>query len=247
MIKRIIDKYRVYDSGLNLLNNKIRNIDSNVDDSMSLQLLLKMFSEQSFLPLTSWSISPKEVLHICNEIVVNKRKCLVEFGAGFSTVCIAQLLKINNIEAKFYSVESDIEWINSLKRILKSNDSEEYVEFLYSPVNNISSKYALKNQEKWYDIESLQRLSYEKNIDLIVVDGPFGGLTPYSRFSAFPFLINNLANNFSIFLDDTNRPNEKEIAMEWKKMSNIESFDYDRYTYLTNKMNFDNTPFSNSK
>ena len=167
MIKRIIDKYRVYDSGLNLLNNKIRNIDSNVDDSMSLQLLLKMFSEQSFLPLTSWSISPKEVLHICNEIVVNKRNCIVEFGSGFSTVCIAQLLKINNIEAKFYSVESDIEWINSLKKILKSNDSEGYVEFLYSPINNISSKYALKNQEKWYDVESLQRLSCEKNIDLI--------------------------------------------------------------------------------
>ena len=52
MIKRIIDKYRVYDSGLNLLNNKIRNIDSNVDDSMSLQLLLKMFSEQSLASTT---------------------------------------------------------------------------------------------------------------------------------------------------------------------------------------------------
>src|ERR1041384_8054779 len=89
------------------------------EDNMAMSQLLKMFSHNLFLPITSWSISPKEVLHICNDIAINNRKQIVEFGSGFSTICIAQLLKINGKPVDFVSIENNAEWASELKLILK--------------------------------------------------------------------------------------------------------------------------------
>ena len=97
---------------INKIKNKIvtiiRNLESKAElnynysqDQMAYNQLLKMFDNNVFIPITNWSISPNEVLHICNDIVINKKTNIIEFGSGFSTICIAQLLKINNIEANF--------------------------------------------------------------------------------------------------------------------------------------------------
>jgi hypothetical protein len=54
---------------------------------------------------------------------------------------------------------------------------------------------------------------------LAIVDGP-GAWKPeirLSRYTALPFLINKLAKNFSIYLDDINRKGEKQVLSLWKK------------------------------
>ena len=94
-LKRIID-FRI-DS---LKKQEKNNSQSNYD----FQQISKLFSDNEFIPFTAWSLSPSILLHILNDIIINDRKSLIEFGSGASTFYIAKLLKNINSESKFISV-----------------------------------------------------------------------------------------------------------------------------------------------
>lgn len=240
MIRKFLQKIKSYDEVLYNLHKKFDDIKNDSKDLKSLDILLKMFDNNFFMPITSWSLSPAQVHHICNDIVINKRKNIIEFGAGYSTICIAQLLKINKIEATFYSIEDNQDWIDDLKGILKSLELTDYVNLIHAPLKNIEKEYLYKNQEKWYDTTILSENTRNiKNIDLLIVDGPFGGSTPFARHSAFPFFKNRLSENFAIFLDDTNRIGEKEILAAWSSQFSFYQLVKEDYTYLSNKKGFD--------
>lgn len=214
-------------------------------DHLALTQLLKMFPEQVFLPLTSWSISPREVLHICNDIFINKRKNIVEFGSGFSTICVAQLLKINNIKASFVSVENDEVWANDLRNLLERLKLQDFVTIKTAPISDITEEFAKDSQQKWYDVDVLnEAFDSIDAVDLVIVDGPFGGTTKYARFSAVPYLKSKLSENYAIFLDDSGRVEEKEIANDWKNILNAQVKDYTRYILLTNLAAFDVSSYS---
>lgn len=234
------------------IKNKVQKFEQFFSESKKMQQeefaliqLMKLFDSPIFLPLTVWSISPKEVLHICNDIVINKRKSIIEFGSGFSTFCIAQVLKVNNIKASFISVESDKIWSEDITAILNQLGLADYVQVIYAPISDSAKNISKKEQTKWYDTSSLdQGTSTIDNFDLVIVDGPFGGLTPFARYSAVPYLKSRLANDFAIFLDDSNRKEEKEIALSWKTELDCKTIDKQRYTYFSsNKQVFDITPY----
>lgn len=209
-------------------------------DHLALTQLLKMFPDQVFLPLTAWSISPREVLHICNDIVINKRKSIVEFGSGFSTICIAQLLKINNINSNFISIENNADWANELTQILRKFNLENYVTIIVAPITEVPREFAKDEQLKWYDVPTLQPIIQDlTDIDVVIVDGPFGGTTKYARYSAIPFLKHKLADDYAIFLDDTTREHESVIAKDWKNLLNGHSKNHGRYMVLTSQPSFD--------
>ncbi|UFH35719.1 class I SAM-dependent methyltransferase [Flavobacterium acetivorans] len=213
-------------------------------DTIALAQLLKLFDNKVFLPLTAWAISPKQVLHICNDIVINERKNIIEFGSGFSTICIAQLLKINKIEASFMSIENDEQWYENLKGILLKLELSEYVNVIYAPIIKVSKTIAKEGQEKWYDTLIIsEEISRHQSFDLLIVDGPFGKTTPFARYSAVPFLKDRISENFAIFLDDTDRVEEKEIAQLWHQILKCFKINKDRYTYFSNKNDFDITPY----
>lgn len=246
MIKKILSRLMVYDKVLRTLDHNLIAISSNGNDEMCLQQILKMFDKNFFFPLTSWSISPKEIVHICNDIVINNRKNIVEFGAGFSTVCIAQLLKINNINSKFISVESDEKWAKELNSYLEKENLQDFATVVFVPIVEVASEFLYKEQKTWYDTSLLNELLKDyTEVDLFIVDGPFGGSTKFARYSALPFLKNNLADNFAFFLDDYRRPEEKEFFQEWKKIMNFESHDLGRYVYSSKVSGFDIDPYHN--
>jgi 16S rRNA G966 N2-methylase RsmD len=244
MINKIKNKIEQITHKLGLIHHKsILNRNSHIDH-MALTQLLKMFDNNIFIPLTGWSISPNEVLHVCNDIIINNRRNIIEFGSGFSTICIAQLLKINNIETKFYSIENNQDWANDLNKIIERMNLKNYVEIIVSQISPISKEYAKEGQEKWYDTSILsEALCHFNNVGLVLVDGPYGGSTPFARYSAIPFLKNKLADNYAIFLDDSAREHEMKIAKDWKNLLNATTINYTRYTYLTNKLNFDIAPY----
>ncbi|MCW8127956.1 hypothetical protein [Microbulbifer halophilus] len=54
---------------------------------------------------------------------------------------------------------------------------------------------------------------------LVLVDGPPGNLGPLSRFPALPKLLSYFSNcTIDIVLDDFNRPEEKAVVAEWKRL-----------------------------
>lgn len=238
---------------INKIINKIREFEQRIDmnyqfshDQIAMHHLLKMFDNKVFFPLTTWSICPKEVLHICNDIIINDRKNIVEFGSGFSTLCIAQLLKINNIKAIFISVENNENWVNKITETLRLLELNDYVKFIIAPIEDINPKLAKKNQTKWYSTNVLDKeLMNIDLIDLVVVDGPNGKLTPYSRYTAIPYLREKLSPNYAVFLDDSKRKMEKEIILEWNVILNGKLSDFKRYACINSNTSFVSTPYGN--
>lgn len=235
------------------ITNRLKAIEKKVDlnyqlveDEMALNKLLNLFDTKIFIPLTKWSISPKEVLHICNDITINKRSSIIEFGSGFSTFSIAQLLKNNQIEASFVTVENDAEWAKELKGLLSKMNLEKFVKIVVVPITNVNDSISKTEQKTWYDSEALKKcLGSKLKFDLVVVDGPVGDSTPYARYSAIPFLKDRLTDDFSVFLDDTHRPEEIEIINEWHQLLGGELKGYNRYYHLANTPNYNISPYGN--
>lgn len=206
--------------------------------------LSQLFSEDSFIPFSAWSISPNTILHVLNDISINKRESIIEFGSGTSTFYIAKLLKVLKIDAVFYSIESDENWAREMQRLLGIYRLEQHVKIIYAPLKDTSKSLLYKGQKKWYSTNILhKKLEGTTHFDLVLVDGPFGGSTPYARYSAVPFLQEKLTSNCSIYLDDINRPHEKEIAKEWKSFLKSEISFIDRYALIKTEAHFDVTPF----
>ncbi|MEO8933719.1 MAG: hypothetical protein ABI295_05380, partial [Xanthomarina sp.] len=121
MIKKIKNRINSY------LDEKLRGLYKKQRAMNQIQFnhaqLNQLFADTSvYLPFTKWAISPSTITHVLNDIIVNDRKCIIEFGAGASTLYIAKLLKSNKIEASFFSVESDADWSNKITKQLELLD-----------------------------------------------------------------------------------------------------------------------------
>tara|TARA_R100000655_G_scaffold102802_1_gene148777 strand:+ start:780 stop:1529 length:750 start_codon:yes stop_codon:yes gene_type:complete len=210
--------------------------------------LKQLFSEDCYIPFSGWAISPSTILHVLNDISINKRKCIIEFGSGASTFYIAKLLKVLKSDAVFYSVESDEKWANELKRQLQIHGVSDYVRVIYAPLKKVPENYSLEEQETWYDTQTLEEnFTGQEKFDLILVDGPFGGSTPYARYSAIPFLKKLTLEHASVFLDDIHRTDEAFILKEWEELLGRKAKTEERYGFFNNNSSFDVKPFQLSK
>jgi len=243
MINKIKDRINSYvDGKLKKLFKKHRGISQiQFNDSQ----LKQLFTDTSFyLPLTTWSMSPSTMVHVLNDVVVNDRTSIVEFGSGASTLYVAKLLKSHAIKATFYSVESNLEWANKLTKQLELLDLTAYASIIHAPIQPINGQFALGEQKLWYDVNVLnEAFKAIDAFDLVLVDGPFGGLTPHARYSAIPYLKNRLTTNCSVFLDDIDREEEKNILKSWEVSLNCHAQIIERYAILSPNEQFYSKPF----
>ncbi|WPY97914.1 class I SAM-dependent methyltransferase [Christiangramia sp. OXR-203] len=241
MINRIKNRIKTFvDVRVNLIKNQER---LNQQTVFYYNQLAQLFDEESFIPFSAWAISPDTVLHVLNDITINKKQCVVEFGAGASTFYIAKLIKVLRLDTKFYAIESDRGWADELSRQLEVYKLNEFVKIIHASLKEAPSEITLNNQVLWYDTGKLNHeLKDISKIDLILVDGPFGGSTPYARYSALPFLKAKIDKGCSIYLDDINRDDEREIAFEWKKLMNKQMQFINRYAVLKDNSLFDVKP-----
>ena len=243
MIKKIKDRINVYvDGKFKRIYNKQRKINQ---IQFNYSQINQLFTNAPFfIPLSEWAISPSAIAHVLNDIVVNDRKSIIEFGSGASTFYIAKLLKSNKIEASFFSVESNVKWANQIKKQLEFLDLTNYVTVIISPIKSVDRSLALGDQKVWYDVDVLnEHLKDTHSIDLVLVDGPFGGLTPNSRFSAVPYLKDKLAETYAIFLDDIDRREEKFIFENWQNILQCSKQKVERYAVLSSEAEFYSRPF----
>jgi hypothetical protein len=109
--------------------------------------------------------------------------------------------------------ENRAESRDQVRAMLLTNGLDQNVRIVDCPLK----KYRYEGYEhdfNWYD---LAPVSLPSRVDMIVVDGPFGGLNPYARFPAGPELINYLAPGGVVFLDDTNRKDEGDLPSLWRR------------------------------
>src|SRR5690554_1898626 len=96
------------------LNVVIKSHNQAQQTALDYAQISRLFPESNFIPFTTWSVSPSIILHILNDIVINKRCNIIEFGSGASTIYIARLIQTLKLDVKFFSVESNEEWLEFL-------------------------------------------------------------------------------------------------------------------------------------
>lgn len=178
-----------------------------------------------YLPHSDSAINSDAIEMILNDIIVNRRMRIVEFGSGLSTIYIAKLLsKDREKECIFYSFEHDIAWVQVVNRLLKQEKISDYVRIVHAPLSP-SHEYYKDTSREFYSPEVIRSsLSNINDIDCVIIDGPpaymqGGGL---SRLPALPALKEWLSDEFSCFLDDVNRDGEKEILEHYKSKFSLD-------------------------
>ncbi len=104
--------------GLNRLRKDLDLVLWKTGNADALIQLQQLSPKDSFIPFTHWSMPPILILHILNDIIINSRKNIVEFGSGASTLYIARLIRAQKLECKLIAVESDKGWLQKMNDIL---------------------------------------------------------------------------------------------------------------------------------
>ncbi len=208
-------------SFFNTLLNNSKKYQYLLEDSIGLSNLRPFLDNHPYIPITEKTLRPFILNFIINEILINNRNTIVEFGAGISTILIGRVLKMQIPNGTLCSVEHDEGWYNYLKEKLIQENLTNQVDLVFAPLV-INEGDELKMP--WYDKKVLNnKLKSIKEVDLVVVDGPpaYEEINLYSRMSALPFLISKLNERFCIIIDDASRKGEKYAIKEWQKNYNI--------------------------
>jgi predicted O-methyltransferase YrrM len=178
--------------------------------------LSSVLEPQDAKVFSGWSMSLNGLVLLSHEIRLRKRKTIIEFGSGASSIVMARSVqKYNSGGGKIISVENQPYYCNDLNNFVRKNGLHEIIKFIYAPLG--PCPYLLKN--KWYAQRALNAFIDRQNkFDMVVIDGPpaWNDRIKLSRYGAIHFIIDRLANDYSIFLDDAKRSGEKEIMELWK-------------------------------
>jgi predicted O-methyltransferase YrrM len=138
---------------------KLGRISRKIDHKL---LILHSLSSLKTIPIQSdWQIQ-WELIFCLNMLIKELRpEKVLEFGSGYSTLIIANALKQNNLNYPLHSVENDLEYLDSTKRLLSTNEIDN-VNFIHSPLMWSENSY-------WYNIP---REFASQRFDLILIDGP---------------------------------------------------------------------------
>lgn len=192
-----------------------------LEDAYSLSLLQPLIAGHPYLPFTPAALRPFALAHILNDIVVNQRREIIEFGAGLSTVLIGRLIVQNRLDARLLSVEHSGVWAKSLQEKLRTEGLNEVVRVIYAPLKATGLSEC---SCEWYDLEGVGRLREGRRFDMMIVDGPpaWEKGKEMARYPALPVMKAGLCEKHAIYLDDANRPGEQEILRKWEEQTGFQ-------------------------
>lgn len=234
LLKRTRDKFFGIENIRNFVQKNNDNLVKSIDfrqREIKAMILLQEYFPDDFIPDTSFSMSYQEIQHILNDILIYKPRRILEFGTGVSTLLITNFLKKKSLDISFYSIDNDVNWVDFIKQYF--TESESCIVFPFELKEG--SEFALGNIGYWYGIPD-NHLITRNSFDLIIVDGPFGGVCKHARYGALNFLKKfDLINEKSIvFIDDTNRLEERFLTDSlFSELGFTERKDFLRYSRLS--------------
>jgi hypothetical protein len=173
-----------------------------------------MFAVQSairggpILPASrGWAASPDLLRIVCDDVWRNRPRLVVELGSGLSTLVIGLQLKSLG-RGRLVSIEHDPAYAARVREAVRVAGLAELVEVRDCPLVPCT---VAGSEWRWYQIPVFDR----RSIDLLLVDGPPAATGPLARYPALPMLEPFLANGARLYLDDSIRPDEKEILRRW--------------------------------
>jgi len=158
----------------------------------------------------SWMATPQFLLALHQEIKDNKSQTMLDIGSGMTTVISAYALRDNG-SGKIVAWEHDLDHVESTRELIQSQNLSHLAQVEHRVLRKMEVSGA---DHLWFDTSN----SFEKRIDLLIVDSPPGSTGPMARYPAIPLLKHQLSENAIIFLDDIERVDESKILEEWLKL-----------------------------
>ena len=199
----------------NSLDLFIKKYFKNKNEEIPAFLLHKLYHQGGYLPFTGASLRFRLMACITNDIVINQKKAVLEFGAGISTIIFARLIRMNNLDTKIVTVDHSADWISLLQKMLTDEGLNEYVTFVHAPiVKSADMEFSFE-----YESTAVTKALGDTKFDVVVIDGPIAWSSDkrMSRVSNIKYFIKNLEVRYTIFVDDTERRGEKVLLKQLQK------------------------------
>lgn len=198
------------------------------DDALAMYSLESLSKDLlHYYPYTSMAMDFMNLKIVLNDIVINQRRNIVECGAGISTVYIASLLRKNDINATFITIEEDEGWASYLTSQLEKEGLANYSRIIHAPIEN-------NEGVSWYSLAIIREIKQSiGNVDCLIVDAPIAYLEGREKIrgGAVPNFIDIFNKKGSIFLDDCDRQGEKNVLKYWEKEYGLKFSIYKRLGY----------------
>jgi predicted O-methyltransferase YrrM len=175
---------------------------------------LKPLLAGPYLAYTNSTIRPQSLAFILNDLVVNERRSMIEFGTGISTLLIGRLIKLNGLGTRVVTVEHDLKWKEVIDRAIDAEKLGDFITTIHAPLTECPFSLG---SNLWYDRAVLERAVQNRRFDAVLVDGPpaYEPRKKEARYPALPFIFDSLAERSIIYLDNADREGEAAILQKW--------------------------------
>lgn len=158
--------------------------------------------------MTGWAATPEFAATLYDIVRERKPQTVVELGSGASTVILAAALEQNG-SGRLISVDQDEEYAAQTRAALDRQGLSHRAQVVHAP---LAERHINSDTWLWYDIGSIP---LNDPIDLLIVDGPHRELQKMARYPAIPLLIDKLAYDAVVVLDDAERKDERRSIQRW--------------------------------
>lgn len=157
-------------------------------------------------PMRGWAGSPDFLLAVAEEILSHKPFTILECSSGVSTIVVARCLQIIGA-GHVYSLEHERDFAIKTSKLLASYGLSEWATVLDAPL------VELPDGARWYSQASIP--TELPLAELLIVDGPPASVGALARYPALPRLVSRLTPDITIFVDDADRADEREMVRQW--------------------------------
>lgn len=191
-----------------------RHVTTTVRDSTrQIESLAQIYSRFSAtkLPMPStggFAIDAQALAHLISLAEERKPRRILELGSGTSTIWLGYLCR--EFGGSLVTLDHLEKYLAATQTAVDRHNLNHQVEGRLAPLQKINCDGTSFN---WYALEALNDLS---DIDMLVVDGPPAATGPQARYPSLPMLIDRLATNATVVLDDAHRRDELKIVEEWE-------------------------------
>lgn len=174
-----------------------------------LALLEKTLGMYQVLPLMrGWAGSPDFLLQLARHALSKRPLVAAECSSGVSTLVLARCMQLNG-QGHVYSLEHESEFAEKTRVMLKEHGLDTWATVVDAPL------VVGPEGTPWYAETAFPAVMRE--IELLAVDGPPQAVGRLARYPALPRLLGRMASEFSVFVDDAARPDEREMVTRWQR------------------------------
>jgi predicted O-methyltransferase YrrM len=168
-----------------------------------------------YMPWTASALRPSAMVQLVNEVLINDRRTVVEFGSGLSTLYLAHVLAGRG--GQLISIEADPGWADIVRGQLAELGLSDTTRIIVAPLGTSAHG---QNGLDWYDEAAVCAALAGLTPDMVLVDGPpaFAPGKALARYPALPMMLPRLARRCAVILDDCDRAGERQVLAAWRAL-----------------------------